>query len=272
MGELAVYKEERLSLGEVAFVRSIVEHRKIRDISDSYTISKEVSHWITHTTNQLGIKDAVPTHNKTEIVELILSVFKNLSFDELYFAFKMERFGVLGDKTEHFQLFNASYVSDVLKKYIEWKREIRRKHNLDLVKKDQEAPQLSQKEKDSIVAKGVLRIYGEYRALGNISTGDAYIYEVLYDDGFLPTDAETKKKVYEEAKEVLRFDIESKKPLSIEEKEHFKLIMNAIERKRDPIVIAEAKRLMVKKFFRKLANDNDLKKTFTEKYQKRIID
>lgn len=270
MGKLVVYKEERLSLGEVAFVRSIVEHTKIRDVSDSYRISKEVSHWITHTTNQLGIKDAVPTHNKTEIVELILNVFKNLSFDELYFAFKMERFGVLGDKTQHYQFFDASYVSDVLRKYVDWKTEVRRKHNLDLVKKDSEVPELSQKEKDSIVAQGVLRIYGEYKALGDISTGDSYIYEVLYDDGFLPTDAKTKKEIYESAKEVLKFDVESKEAISIQEKEHFKKILSAIEKKRDPIVIAEAKRLSVKRFFRKLANDEDGEKNFREKYQEMI--
>lgn len=271
MGDLVIYREERQSLGEVAFVKNIVDQVKIRDISDSYTISKEVSHWITHTTNMLGIKDAVPTHNKTEIVELILSVFKNLSFDEMYFAFKMERFGRLGDKTDHFQFFNSSYVSDVLKKYVEWKREVRRKHNLDMAKENVSQPELSQKEKDSIVANGVLRIFGEFLALGDISTGDSYIYEVLYDDGLLPRDAETKKKVYREAKEVLKFNVESKQAISIEEKEHFKNILVAIERKRDPIVIAEAKRIMVKKFFRKLANDVNEQEKFREKYQSRII-
>lgn len=269
--QIAIYDESRMSLGHIDFVNDTLDHVSLADMA-SYERTKQFSLCFPAIAEAMRITNPIADFDKREIQELVLSKFKRLSINEVYYAFKLERFGEYEEGTPSFNRFDSIYVAQILNKYVEWKREVRRKHNLDMVKKDKETPQLSQKEKDSIVAQGVLRIFGEYKALGDISTGDSYIYEVLYDDGFLPTDAETKKKVYEDAKEVLKFDIESKKPLSIEEKEHFKVIMNAIEKKRDPIVIAEAKRLTVRKFFRKVANDTDAEKKFTEHYNKKIID
>lgn len=270
MSDLIVYDESRQSLGEVAFIKSVVKHKKIRNISDSYTISKEISHWITQTTNLLGIKDAVPTHNKTEITELILSVFKNLSFDELYYAFKMERFGVLGEKTQHYQLFDASYVSDILNKYKNWRIEVRRKHNLSIAKPKEENG-ISEQEKLSIVSKGILNLFEHFKEHGDIPPGNLYVYEVLYEDGFLPTDPETKRQVYEEAKQVLEFELQNKKALTQKEKDEYLLIKKAIESKHHPRVVIEAKMISIKKFFRSALKDEKAANDFKTKYQKRIL-
>lgn len=70
-----------------------------------------------------GIKQNITEQDMTDIKNLVFMYFKGLSVVEIYKAFELERFGLYDNKTDHFQLFNATYVSEVLKKYQKWKQD-----------------------------------------------------------------------------------------------------------------------------------------------------
>lgn len=74
-----------------------------------------------------GIKSQIDDFTKQDLLKMILSRFKTLSVDEIYKAFEMERYLTYGQKTDHFQLFDANYVSCVLQKYENWKIEEKKK-------------------------------------------------------------------------------------------------------------------------------------------------
>ena len=124
MKNIVVYKESNQSLSKVEFIKNIGSQRKIRDlkgVEDTNLFNKSVALIFTVAANKLKIKDGILDENKEDIVELLLMNFKGLSLDEVAYAFKLERFGNLGNKTEHYQVFDTDYVGQVLRKYMEWK-------------------------------------------------------------------------------------------------------------------------------------------------------
>lgn len=69
-----------------------------------------------------GIKHSITDLDMADIKNLIFMYFKALSLADIYKAFELERFGMYDNKTDHFQLFNSEYVSQILKKYQKWKQ------------------------------------------------------------------------------------------------------------------------------------------------------
>ena len=64
--------------------------------------------------------------NKQDISVMIKTRFRSLSFEELDYAFQLDRHGYHGDSTKHYQLFNAEYVAIIIKKYMKWKDKMKR--------------------------------------------------------------------------------------------------------------------------------------------------
>lgn len=77
-----------------------------------------------------GINTGMDSLIKSDIANMLFTSFNELSIDEIYFAFQKERYGEYEERTKHFNLFNTEYVSEVLKKYIVWKRSKRIEHNI----------------------------------------------------------------------------------------------------------------------------------------------
>lgn len=137
---------------------------------------------LTKITVLAGIKNKIDDLNKQDISKMILRRFKTLSLTEIYFAFEKERYSEYDKKTDHFQLFNADYVSQVLNKYKNWKRETKITHNISAPKLMESNP-ISEKESDSIVEKGVQRMYDDFKKNGSVPVGCGYIYDFLLSKG-----------------------------------------------------------------------------------------
>ena len=251
MSQIVIFNEEMQSLSEVSFVREAGKLTKIRE-ANGYELSKEASRFITNTTNALGIKEATSSFNKQDIIELLITKYRNLTIDEVYYAFKMERYGNLGERIEHFQLFNAEYVSKVLDKWVNRKREVKRDHNILDQPKQKTA---TEKEKLYWINRGVTECIEYYEENGSVMDGKLYLYDVLYDLGYLPSDAEYKNKMYAQAVEVVKFETESLKPKSIKEKKELKSILDEISLPKSPKVILKAKELVLLEFFRNTFKD-----------------
>lgn len=76
--------------------------------------------------NLSGIKEPISDINKEDLRDLIFSKYSYLTLEEVEYAFKHDRFS--GDPIPHFQLFNAEYVAKVLKRYTDFRRQMRTDH------------------------------------------------------------------------------------------------------------------------------------------------
>ena len=252
MSNISIYNSEKQTLTGISFLKDVSVQIKIRDIKDISEFNTQVGSMMLTIINHLGIKEAVSKIEKDDVKEMILMQFKHLSLDEVSYAFKLERYGVYRDKTDHFQLFNAEYVSTVLNKYLKWKVETRKQNNLNTPRLPQQT-ELSQEEKDQKVIDGLNTVFNEYKNTDRVFDGRLYLYDFFYKRNLLPKDAPTKNAVYKIACE----QIKNRISLTKEEK-----LLNQITNKvgkPSNEVINECKRITLERFFSQFTTFEQLK-------------
>jgi hypothetical protein len=268
---LILYDENKTNLSEVPFVRDTLAQEKIRNIN-SYDLIKQIGMLLSKIKVQMGIKHEISDVYKTDIREMIQNRFKNLSLNEIDYAFKLERYGEYKDekglesRTEHFHDFNTVYCSTVLGKYVEWKRNLKLKHNISKIEKPVSA---TEKEKQFWINKGVNECLDYFEEHRSIMDGKLYIYEVFYDMDLLPKDPDYKKKMYADAKEVVEFEIQSTKPTNLAHRKSMDQTLKEIQRPKSGILINKAKELVLLDFLRKLFRDVNEVKKLKEKFMEK---
>lgn len=193
---------------EITFAKNTITFDKIRNIPRN-EVSEGLAMIFVKVSNISGIKEAISDINKQDIKEMILSRFAGLSLEEIDYAFKLERYGAYGDKTQHFQLFNSEYVSTVLNKYKKWLNEKRVNNNLPISEKEKPM-ELTEEEKELIVYTGVIGCFKTFEETKRIEAGKGWVYDFFFEKKRLPkhTD-EFKASVMEKAKTELENEIKS---------------------------------------------------------------
>ena len=253
--ELTIYNPQKVELTEIAFVKDTVNQIKIRDINNLYELTKQLSIIISSAFFHLGMKEEMTEITKRDIKELILMRFKGLSLDEICYAFKLERYGVLGDKTQSYGLYNANYVSTVLDKYIIWKRKIKSDNNLPIGLDGENS--LTEDEKNKIIRQGLIDCYDHFVKTGAIEPGRIYLYDVLYGIGQIPTSKEYKIKIKKIAAIDLENELKSKIPQSLKEKRELSEALSGIHNNSAALIV-KCKETVLKFYFKKKSKEEIL--------------
>lgn len=264
MSNLVIYDSKRQLLSEVGFIKDTPNHIKIRDINNSYELQKQAGIVFAVCANHLGLKEEIPQISKVDIMELILSRFKNLSMDEVAYAFKLERYGSLGDRVEHYQLFNASYVSDVLSKYVKWKADLKAIHSISTVYKE---VKVSDEEKAYWINRGINNCLDSFIDTGLTGSGSFNVYDVLYDLGYLPTDKAYKAEILKAAIECIQIEQSLLRSKSLITPKQMRAVFEKIKNTKDSIVVIKCKELVLSQFFRELQKDSDRLKDFRDTFK-----
>lgn len=178
-----MYSEVQLAKAVPTFKK--IRHYDLRSPADANTVSTALSDLMVRVAVFSGLKSEISIADKKDIAEMITTVFSGLSFEELDYAFKMHRYGQLGEKVQHYELFNAEYVSEILVRYQKWLRSTRITLGLPMgVQKKQEGP--TEEEKQNLINNGILKCYETYLISGMIESGYTWVYHHFYDLGHLP--------------------------------------------------------------------------------------
>lgn len=257
MSEIQIYNNSLQDLGEISFIKSTFDQVRVSEITNSLELTKRVIMISQEACIGLGIKNEISDFSKRDIKEMILMRFKHLSLDEVAYALKLERYGLLGDKTDHFQLFNADYVSRILEKYVVYKREVKRLHNISA--NVHAEPELSEEEKNKQINSGVINQLEHFLENDKIDTDRIYVYDVLVERLFLNPTNEEKVKIYEDAKMMLNLEYSKKKATSLRDSRSIKSTLAEILQPKSQKVINKSKELILAGYFRKLKrNQKDL--------------
>ena len=126
---------------------------------------------------------------------------------------------------------------------------------------------ISEEEKRKLVISGMRKCLEHYENSYSILDGyTLFLYDVLYEDGFLPTDNDSKNKALDDAKQVFEFELAGKKPSSRIEHLEIKETLEQIQNSRSMKLINKAKELMVLKFLRETFRDETKINELKEKY------
>ncbi|MDB9801081.1 hypothetical protein OAB94_01765 [Flavobacteriaceae bacterium] len=131
-----------------------------------------------------GFKTEIEKIHKADIMEMLLSKYKNISIEEIQEAFKMERYGKLGERVAHFQLFNSEYVSKVLDLYKKWLQDTKIKKNI--VNEQPKITEQSEDEKKTILYLGIMNCWDDFLKGNGIVDGYAWVYDWFFERGAFP--------------------------------------------------------------------------------------
>ena len=185
-----------------AFARQVLAFTPIRAL-DPIEARGGIGTIIAQHAALIGFKGEIDPINKSDISGMILSLFSSLSLEELYKSLQMERYGDFGVRTEHYQLINAPYVCEILKKYKEWLRNTRQANNLPM---SLPAPkeELSEEEKEARFRESVQHFYNDFKQTGQLPLFNCWIYDGLKQRGmitdFTAAEKELLTKRYRERK------------------------------------------------------------------------
>ena len=122
--------QNRCLTSSVEFLKKSQHYPSIKQSRNNEGFLTLVGNVISAVSILAGIKSPIDDLNKADIVDMLFSSFSDFSIEDIYFAFKNERYGAYNDKTKHFDLMNADYISEILKKYRVWKRIKKVEHNI----------------------------------------------------------------------------------------------------------------------------------------------
>lgn len=127
---------------------------------------------------------------------------------------------------------------------------------------------ISEEEKRKLVISGMRKCLEHYENSYSILDGyTLFLYDVLYEDGFLPTDNDSKNKALDDAKQVFEFELAGKKPSSRIEHLQIKETLEQIQDNRSMKLINKAKELMVLKFLRETYRNESLVNDLKTRYK-----
>lgn len=169
-----------ISLPIKSFLQSSYDFKKISVIKNEPNFVFLIAGWVTQTATLMQIKNPIDQFIKQDIVNMLTGYWSVLSFEELIKAFELERFGAYEEKTEHFQLFDCNYISQVLKKYQKWKR----KNKLEMnITNEKEVEPISEQEKSQIMIDAVNKKYSEYLNTNEVEEPFNHIFKELVEIG-----------------------------------------------------------------------------------------
>jgi hypothetical protein len=236
------------------FLKSNLDNKKIRERATEPDIKTIIGAMLIKIGALAGIKNEIEYLIGKDILKMLLSTYADLTLEELYMAFELERYGGLEDKTEHFQLFNADYIAKILKKYKKWKINIKTHH--DLTPDTMKTAEITEGKKELIMINGVNRLYQEYKETKEIPDPSEYIFDFLVEKGKIKNNNNPKLLEYyqlklQEAKQQLKSEHSKKTSIDISERKRIKVDLDQIIAGHSPKIILRAKRNILKEYFEK---------------------
>jgi len=252
---------EKSSETNITFLRNNYGFKKIRDRLAEPNFKLAIGLAFAEISVFAGIKGEIAEPIKRDIHKMILMVYSGLSLEEIYKAFELERYGVYDKKTDHFQQFNAEYVSTILQKYKNWKLETLKTHYIKPPEQVKVETELSDDQKREIMDKALIRSFDEYLANSEISIPCGHIFDELYERKmFQPTPDYPRK--YEIAKFQLEKELKAQKSPVRQERNRIREAIENLSSANNEKVLARAKQLVLKDYFEYLKLSNTHIKEF----------
>lgn len=224
---------------------------RIRMMPES-SVGRELSILITKTHIACGqaINEGVVSLGMPMLLEDIIKYFGTLTISEITQAFRL---GTMGEFGEWFGLNNKTYLQ-WCKGYLGWQKRIEaNKKQMAFQNEFNKPKELTQSEKEKIIAEGVLIVFKEFKKTNFVYDAGNVTYNYLDSKQLIPFNIERKKEIVKLAEAKVRLLITDKMAVAISEIERaaLKNKLCSISSK-DEEVRSECKRIGLNIFFKEL--------------------
>lgn len=258
--------EQVCKLPNKSFFDVVHEAKKLRDFQNDQYFKGHLATVLVKISALSGIKTEIDSFTKKDIMNMLFSRFKQLSTADIWKAFELERYFVYGEITDHFQLFNSTYIAKVLDKYLIWKRNEQISISYTPpIDENNLLSEMTDSSKKEIMTKAILKSFEHFLISGTLpSEPQEHIYEELRERGFIKSISRLSdyyKKQYEKALTQVKDDLNKKMLTDFSFRELLKQKIKDIENGNDGAVIVQMKRNILSDFFEKYRFDS----SFVEK-------
>lgn len=182
-----------------------------------------------------------------------------LTIDEIKRCFKS------GYKQEFGEYYGLSVKTFIL--WIDYYVKNVREEELSKRRKEKIKDTMTEDEKSALVKSGMWKCIQHYEINHEILDGYiVFMYDVLLDDKLVELTAEEKKQWYADAKELMTYEMHTKKPKTLAEREAFKELKRNIEKNVSSELVLKAKEMIVMDYLRKTYKDQKSVIEFKARY------
>lgn len=260
------------ALQPVSFLKKNYEFKKLRERKHEPNITTFLSVTWLKICMLCGIKQNQNGEVWQDITNLVFSYYSDLTIEEIFKAFELERFGEYPERSEHYQFFNSEYVSAVLKKYKVWKQNTKIQHNISRSESVASLPEISESQKNEIIVNGIIRVFNDYKETKIVSEPCNHIFDELLSRGIIKGSTNEKLKAYYDEKvEQAKKELEKELSTDLHTKNYIQRqslkreIENLIKGNENGKVIARTKKNVLGEFFEKLISENTQIETLLSK-------
>lgn len=255
-----------INLPTVIFLKKSYEFEKIKELKQNPNFVFLITGWIAQTSLLMQIKNPIDSFIKQDIINMLVNHYSSISIEELIKAFELERFAVYKEKTEHYQLFDTTYISAVLKKYKEWKQKNKIEFNINQEAKMEN--QLTPEEIDKSLINAINNAYSFFLSNNDIQEPFLYIFQDLIDRGLLKMPNKNTPKMldyyikkYNEAIDQIKTEAENFTSTDKNERQKNRAILQSVltdleNKEAKNKVEIRSKKLVLIDFFTKYKNEN----------------
>lgn len=240
--------EDFCKLSNISFLKENFKLKKIRERKTDQNFKFSMAVLWSKVCALSGIKLDIDQFIAEDISRMIINLYSDFTIEEIYKAFELERHGAFDSKTEHFQLFNAEYVSAVLKKYKQWRQFTKIQHNITPEYNSENQKSISSEEEFEVMNKAIIRLYDEFLESGEISIPCVHVFDELYIRKMFPDDTDYKKK-YAIAKFQLEKELKAEKTTNRQDRLKIQEVILNLDSDKNEKVLSRAKQLVLKDYF-----------------------
>ena len=246
----------------ISFLKKSFDFKKIRERQYEPIFNNVVGLMITKISGLAGINNEIDMATKSDLLRFIKTRCGDITLEEIYKAFELERYGEYPLKSNHYQLFGTEYFSQIIKKYRTWKYETKMHHNItksDLVVAS--LPEISESQIKETLENGIIRVFNEFKQSKTIEYPFVHIFDELQDRGLIKgANTPILEKYYadkmEEAKKLIKKELEIEKGNSnFIQRKNISREIEQLQQGNSNKIIVTAKKIVLKEYFEKLIRE-----------------
>lgn len=168
------------------FLKENYLYKKIRERDTEPHFKNLIGAMMVKISGFAGIKEGIADFDKRDIMKMMLGRYSDLTPEEIWKAFELERYGGYPKKSDHYQLFNANYVSDVMVKYRQWKHEMKMTYSIQPPRKTIELlAEITPEGKDQLLKSGIVAAFEAFKKTGTIESPFVHYFDFLLEHGYI---------------------------------------------------------------------------------------
>lgn len=180
---------ESLAMTDKSFLLNVPKMPKIKDICISKEYEVMIGVIFTDAAALGGVTTQLDKVTATDLKRLVETKYRTLSIFEIHKAFENERYNVYDTITKHYNYFNSTYVSQVLDKYILWKREKMTDYKISLAPVEK-VELLPPPDERCMMIDAVNNAYAEYLETDNYTGICVHLFEFLVKENIIITNSD----------------------------------------------------------------------------------